>query len=61
MTTCPEQCNYKNTKLAELEVISGSSAVLNFAGRHLPAAIGRSGVRVDRHEGDGSTPSGVLP
>jgi L,D-peptidoglycan transpeptidase YkuD (ErfK/YbiS/YcfS/YnhG family) len=53
-------CNDKE-KVAQLEVISGSSAILNFSGLHLPAAIGRGGVRADKHEGDGATPSGILP
>ncbi|CAF2476484.1 unnamed protein product [Rotaria sp. Silwood2] len=60
MTTSGQKYDDKNSKLAELEVISGSSAILHFAGRHLPSAIGRSGVRVDKHEGDGGTPSGFL-
>ncbi|CAF0838183.1 unnamed protein product [Rotaria sordida] len=61
MTTNHQELNDKNSRLAELEVISGSSAILHFAGRHIPAAIGRSGVHADKHEGDGSTPSGLLP
>ncbi|CAF0979296.1 unnamed protein product [Rotaria sp. Silwood1] len=61
MTTSHQKNSDKNSKLAELEVISGSSAILHFAGRHLPAAIGRSGVHADKREGDGNTPSGFLP
>lgn len=51
----------ESNKVAVLKVISGSSAIMHFAGRHLSAAIGRGGVRSDRHEGDGSTPTGFLP
>ena len=32
---------------------------LRFLGRHFPCTIGRGGVRTDKREGDGATPSGV--
>jgi L,D-peptidoglycan transpeptidase YkuD (ErfK/YbiS/YcfS/YnhG family) len=53
-------CDKKHT-VAELEIVSRSSAILHCAGRSLPAVIGRNGVRTDKHEGDGATPSGLLP
>ena len=53
--------NMRDQSVAQLEIISGSSAVLHFANRHLPAAVGKSGVRNDKCEGDGATPTGLLP
>ena len=50
-----------NEKEAYLETTSTSSAILHFNGRHLQAVIGRSGIRVDHREGDGSTPVGIWP
>lgn len=50
-----------NESIAQLEIISGSSAVLHFANRHLPAVVGKGGVRTDKYEGDGATPTGLLP
>ena len=32
-----------------------------FQGRVFRAALGRGGIRQDKHEGDGATPSGALP
>ena len=55
------QCRRKNNRIAELRVVCGSSAILHFAGRQLPAAIGSSGLRIDKREGDGGTPVGCLP
>ena len=49
-----------DSKVAQLEVISGYNAVLHYAGRDFRSAIGRSGVRVDKREGDGATPAGLL-
>lgn len=34
-------------------------AGLRVAGRRLPVAIGRGGVRADKREGDGATPAGI--
>jgi L,D-peptidoglycan transpeptidase YkuD (ErfK/YbiS/YcfS/YnhG family) len=34
---------------------------LTFRGETFRAALGRGGVRIDKHEGDGGTPAGVLP
>lgn len=53
--------NMRDESVAQLEIISGSSAVLHFANRHLPAVVGKSGVRTDKYEGDGATPTGLLP
>ncbi|CAF2098482.1 unnamed protein product [Rotaria magnacalcarata] len=53
--------NDKTSKVAEIEVISGSCAIFHFAGRHIPACIGRTGVKSNKSEGDGGTPSGFLP
>jgi L,D-peptidoglycan transpeptidase YkuD (ErfK/YbiS/YcfS/YnhG family) len=61
MTTNHDKLNNSNDQVAKLEIISGSHAILHFTGRHLPAAIGRNGVRTDKQEGDGATPSGLLP
>ncbi len=38
-----------------------SDGVLAFAGTRLRAALGRGGVRVQKQEGDGATPAGLLP
>lgn len=32
---------------------------VRFAGRILPVSLGRSGVSIDKHEGDGATPAGT--
>jgi L,D-peptidoglycan transpeptidase YkuD (ErfK/YbiS/YcfS/YnhG family) len=61
MTTNQDKLSDRNDKVGELQIVSGSSAILNFAGRHLPAIIGRGGVRADKYEGDGGTPPGLLP
>ncbi|CAF1390674.1 unnamed protein product [Adineta steineri] len=53
-------CNEQN-RVANLKVVSGSSAILHFGDRYLSAVIGKNGVRTDKHEGDGCTPSGFLP
>ena len=50
-----------NPKTGQLKVISGSNAILHFAGRELPATVGRGGVKSDKQEGDGCTPTGFLP
>lgn len=61
MADTPKNTSYPaSSKVAQLEVISGSNAILHFAGRDLRSAIGRTGVRVDKHEGDGATPAGLL-
>lgn len=52
--------NNKHERVANLEVISGSSVVLHFAGRDFSATIGKNGVQTDKREGDGATPSGLL-
>ena len=38
-----------------------ADGVLAFAGTKLRAALGRSGVRAQKQEGDGATPAGLLP
>lgn len=35
--------------------------VLTFGGMRLRAAMGRGGVRAQKHEGDGATPAGLMP
>ena len=61
MTDTPKNASHPDSsKVAQLEVISGSNAILHFAGRDFRSAIGRSGVRVDKREGDGATPAGLL-
>jgi L,D-peptidoglycan transpeptidase YkuD (ErfK/YbiS/YcfS/YnhG family) len=60
MAADPDKSRDERNKIAKLEVVTGSSAILHFAGRHLPAAIGRSGIRADKREGDGGTPTGFL-
>jgi L,D-peptidoglycan transpeptidase YkuD (ErfK/YbiS/YcfS/YnhG family) len=37
------------------------SGLLTIQAETFRAALGRSGVRADKHEGDGATPAGVLP
>jgi L,D-peptidoglycan transpeptidase YkuD (ErfK/YbiS/YcfS/YnhG family) len=61
MAADPDKSRDERNKIAKLEVVTGSSDILHFAGRHLPAAIGRSGVRADKREDDGGTPTGFLP
>ena len=39
----------------------GRDGVLVFAGERYRAALGRGGVTAEKREGDGATPSGVLP
>lgn len=39
----------------------GGSAVLLAGGKRVPVALGRGGVGVDKREGDGMTPLGILP
>lgn len=39
----------------------GVDGVLTLGGLRLRAALGRGGVRAQKQEGDGATPSGVLP
>lgn len=61
MAMSRQERQHANDGTAELEVKSGSSAILHFAGRQLPAVIGSSGVCIEKHEGDGCTPVGCLP
>lgn len=49
-----------NLKTGYLNVIAGSNGILHFAGRDLSAIVGRGGVKSDKHEGDGCTPTGFL-
>ncbi|HZD71976.1 MAG TPA: L,D-transpeptidase family protein [Actinomycetes bacterium] len=37
------------------------SGTLGWQGRRYRAALGKGGVRVDKHEGDGATPAGCFP
>jgi L,D-peptidoglycan transpeptidase YkuD (ErfK/YbiS/YcfS/YnhG family) len=43
------------------EAVVHADGRVSHAGRVMRAALGRGGVRVDKHEGDGSTPTGLLP
>ena len=51
----------KNDSVAYLELISGFTARLHFSNRTLEALIGRNGISNNKHEGDGTTPAGLLP
>ena len=44
-----------------MEVFLHSDGRLEVGGRVLRAALGRAGVRIDKAEGDGATPAGLLP
>jgi L,D-peptidoglycan transpeptidase YkuD (ErfK/YbiS/YcfS/YnhG family) len=44
-----------------MEAVLQPDGRLLFGGSRLRAALGRSGVRTDKREGDGATPAGVLP
>lgn len=52
----------KGVGIARLRLVSGSATRgwLDLGGRLLPCAIGRSGLRAIKREGDGGTPMGVL-
>ncbi len=39
-------------------LVVGPAGIARFAGRALPCAIGRGGIRADKREGDGATPVG---
>ena len=39
----------------------GPDGMLHHAGQRFRAALGRGGIRVDKMEGDGATPAGLLP
>ena len=41
------------------DLVVGPAGIARFAGRMLPCAIGRGGIRVDKREGDGATPVGA--
>jgi len=43
------------------EAIVQRDGTVRFQGRVFRAALGRGGIRQDKHEGDGATPSGDLP
>lgn len=51
----------KNDSIAHLELVSGFTARLYFSNRTLEALIGRNGISNNKHEGDGTTPAGLLP
>ena len=40
---------------------SGCEAILRAGARQVRVAVGRGGVSADKREGDGATPSGILP
>lgn len=44
-----------------MRVVIPPDGRLLFAGQTMRAALGRGGVRADKREGDGATPTGVLP
>jgi L,D-peptidoglycan transpeptidase YkuD (ErfK/YbiS/YcfS/YnhG family) len=44
-----------------IELITLSGGFLSWPGARVRAAIGRSGLTVDKHEGDGATPTGIFP
>ena len=44
-----------------MRAIVGPDGIFTFRNEIFQAAIGRGGVRVDKREGDGATPVGVLP
>ena len=60
MTTDPTKPSVKNDKIAYLELISGFTARLHFVNHSLETLIGRNGISNDKHEGDGTTPAGLL-
>lgn len=39
----------------------GADGILHHAGQRYRAALGKGGITVDKREGDGATPAGVLP
>ena len=41
-----------------IDLVVGPQGVARFRGRTLPCAIGRGGIRADKREGDGATPTG---
>lgn len=51
----------QSDNVAYLELIHGFRARLHFSNRSLVTLIGRNGISNDKHEGDGTTPAGLLP
>jgi L,D-peptidoglycan transpeptidase YkuD (ErfK/YbiS/YcfS/YnhG family) len=60
MLTCVVSSRSDSSTIAYLKWSSGFQGQLIFANRSLDALIGRNGVSNNKHEGDGTTPSGFL-